>query len=460
MYNSNNNFALIIGVGGDQIEYTVNDAIMLHKNLTNKDLIGYPKENVILRTEEQATRKGILDAFDELHEKTDEDSTILLYYSGHGGKYLTKHKFFLQPSDMTADNVEETMITAEELKEKINALPSSKLVLFLDCCHAEGLVQSGIKGLYGMAQKLNDEQGIWLMASCQDNEKSYGGGDHSFFTQALLDVLAGRHVRPFTDPEISMMDVVEYIFNEVPKMASNCVDENNNEVVQTPYFKTQMSENLILSHFPKNAQDHERIIAELEPNLEALDEESFIRLIKSMEAVGRVEDAISALNKNKQTKSDPDLMETLGDLYRNYYIKHRLQKEGEEALEIYKRAYELAVKTEDEEQVFTNAVKVAFMLAKLDLSKKEMREYALLALSAADNYVYDSVPKFVTLAEASIYLGDLEGSKKHYAVVDAKSGIRFKMKCYERAVLIYNTLFDTRNAKDPFLLYLEETLLT
>lgn len=460
MNNSDKNFALIIGVGGDQIEYTVNDAKMLHENLINKDLIGYPEDNVLLRTEKQATRNGILEAFDELREKADEDSTILLYYSGHGGKYSDKHKFFLQPSDMTADTIEETMITAEELKEKINTLPSNKLVLFLDCCHAEGLVQSGIQGLYGMAQKLNDDHGIWIMASCQDNEKSYGTGDHSFFTQALLDVLAGKHTKPFTDPEISMMDVVEYIFNEVPRLASWCEDENGNDVVQTPYFKTQMSENLILSHFPKNAQDHERIIAELEPNLEALDEESFIRLIKSMEAVGRVEDAISALNKNKRTKSDPDLMETLGDLYRNHYIKHRLQKEGEEALEIYKRAYELAVKTEDEEQVFTNAVKVAFMLAKLDLSKKEMREYALLALSAADNYVYDSVPKFVTLAEASIYLGDLEGSKKHYAVVDAKSGIRFKMKCYERAVLIYNTLFDTRNEKDPFLLYLEETLLT
>jgi len=460
MYNSDNNFALIIGVGGDQIEYTVNDATKLHENLTNKDLIGYPVDNVILRTEEQATRKGILEAFDELLKKTDEDSTILLYYSGHGGKYSDKHKFFLQPSDMTADNVEETMITASELKEKINALASNKLVLFLDCCHAEGLVQSGIQGLYGMAQKLNDEQGIWIMASCQDNEKSYGGGDHSFFTQALLDVLAGKHVRPFTDPEISMMDVVEYIFNEVPRMASNCVDENDNEVVQTPYFKTQMSENLILSHFPRNAQDHERIIAELEPNVEALDEERFIKLIKSMEAVGRVEDAISTLNKNKQTKSDPDLMEALGDLYRNHYIKNRLQKEGEEALEIYKKAHELAVKTEDEEQVFTNAVKVAFMLAKLDLSKKEMREYAALALSAADNYVYDSVPKFVTMAEASIYLGDLEASKKHYTVVDTKSGIRFKMKCYERAFLIYDTLFDPQNEQDPFILYLKDTLLT
>lgn len=459
MFNSENNFALIIGVGGDKIEYTVNDAKMLWESLIDDKLIGYPKENVILRTEMEATREGILQAFDELREKTNEDSTILLYYSGHGGKYSDKHKFFLQPSDMTADNIMETMITAEELRDKINDLPSNKLVLFLDCCHAEGMVQSGIKGLYGMAQKLNDEQGIWIMASCQDNEKSYGYGDHSFFTQALLDVLAGRHVRPFTEPEITMMDVVEYIFNAVPKMAENC-EEDGKPVVQTPYFKTQMSENLILSHFPRNVEDHEAIIAEYEPNMEALDEDSFIKLIKSMEAVGRVEDAIKALNKNKRTKSDPDLMETLGDLYRNHYLKHRLQKEGEEALEIYRRAYALANKTGDDEQVFTNAVKIAFMMAKLDLNKREMREYAALALSAADQYPFDSLPKFVTMAEASIYLGDLEASKKHYAVVDEKTGIRYKMQCYERAVLIYDTLFDTRNEKDPFIMYLQDTLLS
>ncbi len=460
MYNSENNFALIIGVGGDKIEYTVNDARMLKESLIDDKMIGYPKENVILRTEEEATRKGILQAFDELMDKTNEDSTILLYYSGQGGKYSDRHKFFLQPSDMTADNIMETMITAEELRDKINDLPSNKLVLFLDCCHAEGMVQSGIKGLYGMAQKLNDEQGIWIMASCQDNEKSYGYGDHSFFTRALLDVLAGRHVRPFTEPEISMMDVVEYIFNEVPRMAANCEDEEGNAVVQTPYFKTQMSENLILSHFPRNAQDHEAIIAEFEPNVDALDEDSFIKLIKSMEAVGRVEDAIEALNRNKRTKSDPDLMETLGDLYRNHYLKHRLQKEGEEALEIYRKAYALAVKTEDEEQVFTNAGKIAFMLAKLDLSKREMREYAAIALSAAEQYPYDSVPKFVTMAEAHIYLGDLEASKTNYQVVHEKAGIRFKMQCYERAVMIYDTLFDTKNDKDPFITYLKDVLLT
>ncbi len=459
MKNQNKNFALVIGVGGPNIEYTVNDAKKIREYLLDKDLVGYPEENVIVLTEEEVTRQNILDKFEELKEKTDEDATILLYYSGHGARDPEKNKYFMCLHD------NETL-SADDLRDRINALPSNKLVFFLDCCHAEGLVQSGISGLYGMAQKLNEEQGIWIVASCQDNQQSYGPQtdkpeeNNSFFTEALLEVLSGRHKRGFTDPEVSIMDVVEHIFEVVPERASEWWVDDNTRCHQTPYFKTQMSENLILSYFPKNAEDHEAIIAELEPNLEALDEDSFIRLIKSMEAVGRVEDAIKALNKNKRTKTDPDLMEALGDLYRNHYLKHRLQKEGEEALELYKKAHELAVRTEDEEQVFTNAVKVAFMLGMLDLNKKEMREYALMALSAADQYVYDSVPKFVTMAEASIYLGDLEGSKKQYTVLHEKAGIRFKMKCYERAYLIYNTLFDPRNEEDPYILFLKDTLLT
>ncbi|MGB5318996.1 hypothetical protein, partial [Eudoraea sp.] len=66
MKNQENNFALIIGVGGDKIEYTVNDAKKLKENLIDKSLIGYPEENVSLRTEEGATKEGILSGFDEL----------------------------------------------------------------------------------------------------------------------------------------------------------------------------------------------------------------------------------------------------------------------------------------------------------------------------------------------------------------------------------------------------------
>jgi tetratricopeptide (TPR) repeat protein len=459
MENQQNNFALIIGVGGPKIEYTVNDAKKLRDNLINKDLVGYPEDNVIVLTEKEATKDGILAKFDELREKTNKDSTILLYYSGHGGRDAEKNKYYLYPHD-------EQKLNADDLRDKINALPSNKLVLFLDCCHAEGLVQSGISGLYGMAQKLNDEQGIWVLASCQDNQESYGPvtevpeEKNSFFTEALLEVLSGKHKRPFTDPAISIMDVVEYIFEVVPERAGEYWVSEDQPCVQTPYFKTQMSENLILSYFPKNAEDHEAIIRELEPKVDELDEENFLKLVKSMEAVGRVDEAIKTLKGNKRTKSDADLMEALGDLYRNKYLISKVQKDGDDALAFHLEAYELAIETEDEEQVFTNAVKIAFMFAKLDQNKRVMREYALKAYEAAHNYFYPSVTKFVTMAEANIYLGNIDEAKKHYQEVADKAGIRYKMKCFDRAQMVYNTLFKPENEKDEFIVFLEETLLT
>lgn len=459
MQNQENIYALIIGVG-DDLPYTVRDAKNLHEYLTNPNLVGYPKENVILLTEKQADRKGILDAFDKLKKITNKDSSILLYYSGHGGKFSDAHKFFLQPYGVTAENYRDTWVTAEELREKINALPSSKLVLFLDCCHAEGMIQTGIQGLYGMAQKLNDDQGIWVVASCQDDQKSYGAEDNSFFTQCLLEVLSGKHVRPFTDPEISMMDVVEFIFEEVPKRAGEYVDENDEPCVQTPFFKTQMSENIILSYFPKNVESHESTIAELEPKKDELDEANFLKLIHSLQATGRLEDAINHLNAHKKTQEDPDLLEALGDLHRQKYLDSRTQKEGEYVLDCHNRAHALAVKTEDEEQVFTNAVKMAFMMAQLDLNKKQMRAHAKEALKKAEEYFYPSVHKWATMAEASIYLAQLDKAKENYKKVADKAGIRYRMKAYEQATLVYNTLFRPENKKDDFLVFLEETLLT
>ena len=456
MNNQENNFALIIGVGGPYIEYTLNDADSLQRNLTDPNLVGYPKDNVIVLKEKEATRKGILSAFDELREKTNEDSTILLYYSGHGGRDVEKHQFYLYPHD-------EEKLMAEELKEKINALPSNKLVLFLDCCHAEGLVQSGLTGLSGMAQKLNDEQGIWIVASSQDNQESFGAGDNSFFTQALLEVLTGQHKRPdpFTDTEISIMDVVDHIFETVPKNASQFLDQKTMQpCIQKPYFKTQMSEMLILSHFPKNVEDHEAIIAKLEPDADSLDEENFIRLVNSLHAVGRTDEAISTLKNHKMTKKDPDLLETLGNLYTAIYQKSKKEKDGQKALKIFKKAHQYAIDTKDEEQVFTNAVKVAYMYAKLGKNEQEMVNYAGMAKEAAESYtIGEKVSKYLTLAEANIYLKNLYDAACFYGILKEKAKIKEKIKYYERASYIYKYLYTPKDEDDAFLKFLKNTLL-
>ncbi len=251
MKDSTKNYALVMGVGGPKIEYTVNDAKKIKEYLLNEDLIGYPEENVIVLTGSDVTSENILSKFKELEKRTDEDATILLYYSGHGARDPKSDKYFLCLHG-------EDTLSADVLRDCINALPSNKLVFFLDCCHAEGLVQSGISGLYGMAQKLNEDHGIWIVASCQDNQQSYGPLTdkpeevNSFFTEALLEVLSGKHKKNFSDPEVSIMDVVEHIFDVVPKRASEWWLDEETQCKQTPYFKTQMSENLILSYFPKN----------------------------------------------------------------------------------------------------------------------------------------------------------------------------------------------------------------
>ena len=456
MNNQENNFALIIGVGGPRIEYTVNDANSLQRNLTDPNLVGYPKDNVIVLKEKEATRAGILKAFDELKEKTNEDSTILLYYSGHGGREAEKHQFYLYPHD-------QEKLMAEDLKAKINALPSKKLVLFLDCCHAEGLVQTGLTGLSGMAQKLNDEQGIWIVASSQDNQESFGAGDNSFFTQALLEVLMGQHKRPepFTDTEVSIMDVVDHIFETVPRNASQYLDEKTRKpCIQKPYFKTQMSEMLVLSYFPKNAENHEATIARLEPDVDSLDEDSFIELVRAMEAVGRIDDAVHTLKAHKRTKKDPDLLETLGNIYTNIYERSNKEKDGKRALKIFKKAYDFAVKTDDEEQVFTNAVKVAYMYAKLGHNEREMIHYAEVAKEAAEAYsIGDKTSKYLTLGEANIFLNNLYDAACNYGILKEKAKIKEKIKYYERAAFIYKHLFNPKDEEDAFIVFLKNTLL-
>mgnify|MGYP000330127179 FL=1 len=194
-------YALIIGVGND-LPTTVLDATAIYNILVNEELAGYPEENIILLTEDKATRQGILSGFDELILKIDEDASVMLFYSGHGGFYEPWNQFYLVPNDFDADDYDTTWITAEELKEKINKINSRRLIFFLDCCHAAGMtrgsVGSGVSNtvdklhnLEGLAQEVDDGKGMSILSSCREDQLSWiMDGDHnSLFTKCLIEVL-------------------------------------------------------------------------------------------------------------------------------------------------------------------------------------------------------------------------------------------------------------------------------
>lgn len=264
-----NAYALIIGVGND-LPITVRDATAIYNLLASPDHGGYPRDNITVLTEETATRERILGALDELVAKADEDASVLLFYSGHGGTYTTndlleladkptvpesenQDYFFLQPSNFDVKDFENTWVKAEELRARIAKIRSKRLVLLLDCCHAAGMTQSlqfttdysprkELQNAEGLAQNIDDGQGMSIISSCREDQKSWilQGDYNSLFTKCLLQVLRGEHKKHLEEPYIRISETIQYIFRKVPEL----------KPVQQPYANIQIYDDFILSRVP------------------------------------------------------------------------------------------------------------------------------------------------------------------------------------------------------------------
>ncbi|PHQ30248.1 caspase family protein [Leeuwenhoekiella nanhaiensis] len=246
-------YALLIGVGND-LPTTVLDATAIYNILVDEQLAGYPEENIILLTEKNATREGILKGFDELIGKIDEDSSVMLFYSGHGGFYEPWNQFYLVPNDFDPDNYDTTWVKAEELREKINKINSRRLIFFLDSCHAAGMtrgeVGSGVSNTVsklqnpeGLAQEVDDGKGMSILSSCREDQLSWIlDGDHnSLFTKCLIEVLKGRHKESFDEEFVRISEVFQYIFKKVPERKPE----------QRPYANLQIYDDFVLSYIPQ-----------------------------------------------------------------------------------------------------------------------------------------------------------------------------------------------------------------
>jgi len=269
-----NAYALIIGIGKD-LPASVRDAKAIYDILSDEELAGYNPENITLLTEKEATNTNILDAFDDLIKKVDEDSSVFLYYSGHGGTYTdndiidlehpegTPHKpeeenrshYYLVPNNFDLKKYRETWVHSNDLKKKINQLKSRRLIFFFDCCHAEGMTKAGpeikaksdnlkqrLQDPEGLVHKMDDGKGYSIVSSCRADELSWILGDdpNSLFTTCLLEVLQGEHKREYTEPYIRMTEVVRHIMKRVPER----------KPVQRPFVNLQLYDDFVLSSLP------------------------------------------------------------------------------------------------------------------------------------------------------------------------------------------------------------------
>lgn len=269
-----NAYALLIGISYEDGLDTIGDAQDIAALLQDPALCGYLPENVILVTGEQADRNGILSAFDQLIERTDANSSVFLYYSGHGD--VLDGIFHFVPHGIVAgmeyDDYTSAWVTAEDIRDKIDRLQTRRLIFFMDCCHATGMAvggfsprlgpgqpeeapQAAFDKLEGLAQKVDNERGISVIASCKEEQESYqlDGDRNSLFTKHLLLALKGEHLEQVRDPYVRILEVAGYLLRVIPETIERVAAECDPplDIRQEPYVNLEMYDNFVLSYLPE-----------------------------------------------------------------------------------------------------------------------------------------------------------------------------------------------------------------
>jgi hypothetical protein len=164
---------------------------------------------VQLLTGAKAPRAAVLSGLEQL-SKVAADSSVIVYFSGHGEQVRRGRKstYYLMPHGYDLDRLDETAISGAEFAAKLSRIKSERLLVLLDCCHAGGFggaqaLPEGAKSakrpvvekapLPPEASKVfGTKKGRVLIASSTGNELSYAGEPYSVFTTALIAALCGE----------------------------------------------------------------------------------------------------------------------------------------------------------------------------------------------------------------------------------------------------------------------------
>jgi hypothetical protein len=230
-------YCLIIGVGQTlyspwSLPVTENDAYAFEKFIKDSGRNFYPVQDVSILTNSNATRDNILQKIEWLAQEThkNDNQAVYIYFSGHGFKSNDPISplYFLIPHDAQPDSLQQTSIKASEFIDAIRKIKTERLVVFLDCCHAEGMASAKNVKIQPMSppsdfiEQLVINKGRAVIASSTTEQFSWISKEFnpklSVFTACLLEGLHGSAAFP-GETTIGLLRLFEYLSYRVYKVA-------------------------------------------------------------------------------------------------------------------------------------------------------------------------------------------------------------------------------------------------
>lgn len=229
-----NTYAIIIGVAdyknytsynGD-LNYTINDARKFCEFLRSRQGGSVPASNIILLTNERASKANIIAKAKALFSKAKSNDRVIFYFSGHGSKGC------FVPYDVTLCGG--NMLYFSEVKAIFRCAKCKTKLLFADSCFSgsmKGLKTKALNETIRKEIKTTSNMNIAVMMSCSGDEVSLEMNDlqQGLFTYYLMEGLSGKANKD-NNGYVTIQELFYYVYKKVTKKAAATGDKQTPEL--------------------------------------------------------------------------------------------------------------------------------------------------------------------------------------------------------------------------------------
>lgn len=226
---NNKAYAVVIGIQNyrqklPRADYATQDARLVVDYLTKA--LGYPEENVVTLLNENATNVDFVKYFEKwLPNNVEKESTVFVYYSGHGAPEPKTGGAYLVPYDGDPTFIAETGYSLKRMYDALGKLPAKEIIVALDSCFSGAGGRSVLaKGTRPLVMNLQNNvvpsRNMTVISASQGDQISstYEEKGHGLFTYFLLKGIRNEDVTT-QDGSLKIDDLYSYLKPQVERIA-------------------------------------------------------------------------------------------------------------------------------------------------------------------------------------------------------------------------------------------------
>ena len=270
MEDAGRKYAVIVGVSKYQdpdiisLRFASADAESVYQFVTHPEGGGFPKENVRLLTDEQATREGIMNTIGIwLPSQVKPDDMVLLFYAGHGGvepdltgEEVDGNSKYIIPYDANLGSLFSTAILNSMMTTMLERIHSNQMVFLIDCCYSGGSTSGlgDVRSVSPAGTKVETDvyndfsgSGRVIISASLPNQLSFElpEWNHGLFTYNLLEGVSGEADFNQDGFVTLISEIYPFVIREVSSIA------RSHGFQQNPMLKCQITGDLVLSRTVK-----------------------------------------------------------------------------------------------------------------------------------------------------------------------------------------------------------------